>query len=189
MKTEVTELPESRVRIDASVDPDDVRRHLDRAAKSLGRELRIPGFRKGKVPPQMVLQRVGREAVLEQALRDALPEWYERAVIDAGVATVGDPKLDVSDLPAEGEPLELSIEIGVRPEAKLGDYKGLEVGRAGPEVPDDAVQAELDRMREGFASIQPVEREAAEGDYRLDRLQGVGRRRGLRGRGREGPAR
>ena len=167
MKTEVTELPESRVRIDASVDPEDVRRHLDRAAKSLGRELRIPGFRKGKVPPQMVLQRVGREAVLEQALRDALPEWYERAVIEAGVSTVGDPKLDVSDLPAEGEPLELTIEIGVRPEAKLGEYKGLEVGRADPEVPEDAVQAELDRLREGFASIQPVEREAAEGDFLL----------------------
>src|SRR5215217_1339735 len=167
MKTEVTELPESRVRIDASVAPDDVERHLDRAASTLGRELRIPGFRKGKVPPQMVLQRVGREAVLEQALRDALPEWYERAVIDAGVSTVGDPKLDVSDLPAEGDPLELTIEIGVRPEAKLGDYKGLEVGRADPDVPDDAVQAELDRLREGFASLNPVEREAAEGDFLL----------------------
>jgi trigger factor len=167
MKTEVTELPESRVRIDASVDAEDVQRHVDRAAKALGRELRIPGFRKGKVPPQMVLQRVGREAVLEQALRDALPEWYESAVIDAGVSTVGDPKLDVSDLPAEGEPLALSIEIGVRPEAKLGEYKDLEVGRADPEVPDDAVQAELDRLREGFASIQPVERAAAEGDFLL----------------------
>jgi trigger factor len=167
MKTEVTELPESRVRIDASVAPEDVQKHLDRAAKQLGSELRIPGFRKGKVPPQMVLQRVGREAVLEQALRDALPEWYERAVIEAGVSTVGDPKLDVSDLPAEGEPLELTIEIGVRPAAKLGDYKGLEVGRAEPDVPDDAVQAELDRLREGFASLNPVEREAAEGDFLL----------------------
>ena len=167
MKTEVTELGDSKVRIDASVDSADVEKHVDRAAKDLGRELRIPGFRKGKVPPQMVVQRVGREAVLEQALRDALPEWYERAVIDAGVSTVGDPKLDVSELPAEGEPLELSIEIAVRPPAKLGDYKGLEVGRADPEVPDDAVQAELDRMREGFASLNPVEREAADGDFLL----------------------
>jgi trigger factor len=167
MKTEITELPESRVRIDASVEPEDVRRHLDRAATQLGRELRIPGFRKGKVPPQMVLQRVGREAVLEQALRDALPEWYERAVLEAGVSTIGDPKLDVSELPEEGEPLELSIEIGVRPEAKLGDYRGVEVGRAEPDVPEDAIQAELERMREGFASLNPVEREAAEGDFLL----------------------
>ncbi len=167
MKTEVTELPDSKVRIDASVDAADVERQLDRAATQLGRELRIPGFRKGKVPPQMVLQRVGREAVLEQALRDALPEWYERAVLDAGVSTVGDPKLDVSDLPAEGEPLELTIEIGVRPEAKLGDYRGLEVGYPEPEVPDDAVEAEVERLREGFASLNPVEREAAEGDFLL----------------------
>ena len=167
MKTEVTELPESRVRIDASVAPEDVRRHLDRAAKQLGSELRVPGFRKGKVPAQMVLQRVGREALLEQALRDALPEWYERAVLEAGVSTVGDPKLDVSELPAEGEPLELSIEIGVRPEAKLGDYKGVEVARAEPDVPEDAVQAELERLREGLSSLNPVEREAAEGDFLL----------------------
>ncbi len=173
MKTEVTELPESRVRIDASVEADDVRRHLDRAAKQLGSELRIPGFRKGKVPPQMVLQRVGREAVLEQALRDALPEWYEAAVLEAGVSTVGDPKLDVSELPAEGEPLELTIEIGVRPEAKLGEYKGLEVGRAEPDVPDEAVEAELDRMREGFGSLNPVDREASEGDFLLIDYRGV----------------
>ena len=167
MKTEVTELGDSKVRIDASIDSADVEKHVDRAATQLGRELRIPGFRKGKVPPQMVLQRVGREAVLEQALRDALPEWYERAVLDAGVTTVGDPKLDVSDLPDEGQPLELSIEIAVRPQAQLGDYQGLEVGRAEPDVPDDAVDAELDRLREGFASLNPVEREAAEGDFLL----------------------
>ena len=167
MKTDVTELSDSKVRIDASVDPADVEKQVERAAKQLGRELRIPGFRKGKVPPQMVLQRVGREAVLEQALRDALPEWYERAVLDAGVSTVGDPKLDVSDLPAEGEPLELSIEIAVRPQAKLGDYRDLEVGRAEPEVPEDEVDAQLDRLREGFASLNPVEREAAEGDSLL----------------------
>jgi trigger factor len=173
MKTEVTELPDSRVRIDASVAAEDVRRHLDRAAKQLGSELRIPGFRKGKVPPQMVLQRVGREAVLEQALRDALPEWYEAAVLEAGVSTVGDPKLDVSELPAEGEPLELTIEIGVRPEAKLGEYKGVEVGRAEADVPEEAVEAELDRMREGFGSLNPVDREASEGDFLLIDYRGA----------------
>jgi trigger factor len=167
MKTSVRELPESRVRVDVDVDASDVDRSLQRTARDLGREMRVPGFRKGKVPPQMVLQRVGREAVLEQALRDALPEWYERAVLEAGVSTVGDPKLDVSELPAEGEPLELSIEIAVRPPAKLGDYKGIEVGRAEPEVPGDAVDAELDRLREGFASLNPVERDAAEGDFLL----------------------
>jgi trigger factor len=167
MQTEVTELPDSRVRIDATVEPAEVERQLERAAKELGREIRIPGFRKGKVPPQIVIQRVGREAVLEQALRQGLPEWYERAVLDARVSTVGDPKLDVSELPGEGEPLELSIDVAVRPRASLGDYRGLEVGRAEPEVPDEAIDQELDRLREGFASLNPVDREAADADFVL----------------------
>ena len=173
MRTEVQELPESRVRIDASVEPADVERRLERAATQLGRELRLPGYRKGKVPPQMVLQRMGREAVLEQALREALPEWYERAVLEAGVATVGDPKLDVSELPGEGEALDFSIEVAVRPRAALGDYRDLEVGRADPEVPEQAIAAELDRLRESFASLNPVERQAVEGDFLLIDYRGT----------------
>jgi trigger factor len=164
MRTTVTELPESRVRVDVGVPPEAVQKELDAAARELAGDMRLPGFRKGKVPPQLVIQRVGREAVVEQALRSNLPEWYERALREAGVAAVGDPKLDVSDLPGEGEELEFSIEVGVRPRATLGDYRGLEVGRAEAEVPEEAVQAELDRLREGFASLNPVERAAAAGD-------------------------
>ena len=138
MKTTVTELPDSRVKIDVSVDADALQQRLDRAAQALAGDMKLPGFRKGKVPPQLVLQRVGREAVLEQALRDSLPEWYERALIESGINPVGDPKLDVGELPAEGEDLRFSIEVGVRPKAGLGEYKGLEVGRAELEVPDEA---------------------------------------------------
>ena len=164
MKTTVTELPESRVRIDVAVEPEALAKRVDRAAKSLAGEVRMPGFRKGKVPPQLVIQRVGREAVVEQALRDSLPEWYEQALLDSGVNPIGDPKLDVSDMPAEGEPLAFTIEVGVRPKAELGEYRGLEVGKATIEVPEDAIEAELDRLREGFASLAPVERAAAQGD-------------------------
>ena len=129
MKTELTELRRiarppgrlGRARL--------VAKRIDRAAKQLAGEMKMPGFRKGKVPPQLVIQRIGREAVLEQAVRDSLPEWYEDAIVESGVATVGDPKLDVDKLPDEGEPLEFAIEIGVRPSATLGDYKGLEVGK------------------------------------------------------------
>jgi trigger factor len=164
LKTTVTELPDSRVKIDVAVEPEAVAKGIDRAAVQLAGEMKLPGFRKGKVPPQLVIQRIGREAVVEQALRDGLPEWYERALLEAGVATVGDPKLDVGDLPAEGEALEFTIEVGVRPTAELGEWRGLEVGRAEIEVPDDAVEAELDRLREGLASLTPVERPAAAGD-------------------------
>jgi trigger factor len=173
MKTSVRELPDSRVRVDVDVDPDDLDRRLERTARELGRELRIPGFRKGKVPPQIVLQRVGRDAVLEQTLRDSLPEWYERAMLEAGVAPVGDPKLDVGSVPGQGEPLNFSIEVAVRPPAQLGSYRGLEVGRAEPEVPEEAVEAELDRLREGLASLHPVDRAAEKGDFMLVDYRGA----------------
>lgn len=164
MRTELTELPESRVRIDVGIEPDVVGAQMDRAAKAMANELKLPGFRKGKVPPQLVIQRLGREAVLEQALRDSMPDWYERALIEAGVAPVGEPKLDVDQLPGEGEELSFAIEVGVLPAAGLGEYRGLEVGKAEVEVPGEAVEEELERLREGFGSLNPVERPAAEGD-------------------------
>jgi trigger factor len=164
MKTNVQELPDSRVRVEVDVPPDDVDRQLNRAARGIARDLRLPGFRKGKAPPSLVIQRVGREAVLEQALQDSLPEWYERALLDSGVTPVGDPKLEVTSLPEEGESLSFAIEVGVRPRAQLGNYRGLEVGRPEPEVPDDVVEQELERMREGFARLEPVERKSAAGD-------------------------
>jgi trigger factor len=164
MRTSVTELGESRVRVEVGIEADAVQDRLERAAHELARDMRMPGFRKGKVPAQLVIQRVGRDAVLEQALRDSLPEWYERALLDTGITPVGDPELNVASLPGTGEELSFSIEVAVRPGAKLGEYKGLEVGRAEPEVPAEAVQAELDRLREGFASLDPVDRPAATGD-------------------------
>src|SRR5215210_2895761 len=164
MRTAVTELGDSRVRVEVGIEPDALEQRVERAARKLAGELRVPGFRRGKAPPQIVIQRVGREAVLEQAVRDALPEWYERALLDAAVVPIGDPQLNLTSLPATGEELTFSIEVAVRPKARLGEYKGLEVGRLEPEVPEDAVQAELDRLREGFASLSPVERPAAQGD-------------------------
>ena len=164
MRTTVTELGDSRVRVDVAVEANEVEKRHDRAAQQLAGDMRVPGFRKGKVPAELVIQRVGREAVLEQALRDSLAEWYERALLDTATTPIGDPKLNVESLPEPGEDLEFSIEVAVRPPAKLGDYKGLEVGKVEPEVPDDAVQGELDRLREGFAALNPVERPAATGD-------------------------
>jgi len=164
MKTSVTKLGDSRVRVDVGIEPDAVEGRVERAAQHLAADMRVPGFRKGKVPAELVIQRVGREAVLEQALRDSLAEWYERALLDTGITPVGDPQLNVESLPGAGEPLEFSIEVAVRPPAKLGEYKGLEVGKVEPDVPDDAVRGELDRLREGFAALNPVERPAAPGD-------------------------
>ncbi len=173
MKTTVTELPESRVKIDVAVGADALDKRIGRAARSLAGEIKLPGFRKGKVPAELVIQRIGREAVVEQALRDGLPEWYERALVESGVTPIGDPQLDVGDLPDEGEDLAFTIEVGVRPKATLGEYRGLEVGRAKAEVPTDAIDAELERLQAGFGSLTPVERPAAAGDAVVIDFQGT----------------
>src|SRR3954452_7149370 len=133
LKTKTSELGDSRVRVEVEVEPAAVDKALSQAAANLGRDLKIPGFRKGKVPPQVVLQRVGREAVLDEAVRRALPDWYEEAIGAAGATPVGEPKLDLDELPEKGSPLACTIEVGVRPKAKLGEYKGLEVARREPE--------------------------------------------------------
>jgi trigger factor len=164
MRTELTELPDSRVKIDVAVEPEALNARIDRAARELAGEMKLPGFRKGKVPPQLVLQRLGRETVVEQALRDSLPDWYERALLEARVTPIGEPKLEVGDVPAAGEELTFTIEVGVRPTAELGDYKGLEVGRPEVTVPEEAIESELERLREGLGSLTPVDRPAAAGD-------------------------
>jgi trigger factor len=165
LTTSTKDLGDSRVRVDVEVAPEALERELNTAAAALGRELKIPGFRKGKVPPAVVIRRVGRDAVLDEAVRRALPSWYEEAVSDAGIATVGDPKLDLPDLPEQGSPLAFSIEVSVRPDAQLGDYRGLEVGRREATVPDEEVDAEIERLRESVASLENVDRPAGEGDF------------------------
>ena len=165
VSTTTEDLDQSRVRVRVEVGSDQVEQELQHAAQELGKDFKIAGFRKGKVPPQVVLQRVGREAVLDQAVRNGLPGWYEEALKDAGVAAVGDPDVNLEGVPDAGDPLAFTIEVGVRPKAKLGDYKGVEVGRREPQAASDEVDSELDRMRESAAALETVERQAADGDF------------------------
>jgi trigger factor len=165
VKTSVTELPESRVRVQAEVPADEVERRVQQAARELGRQMRVPGFRKGKVPPPIVIRRLGREAVLDEALRKALGSWYVDALDEAGISPIGEPDLNVGDLPREGQPLEFSIEIGVRPRAQLGQYRGLEVGRREAHVDDAMVDRELEALRDRFATLDTVDRPAEDGDH------------------------
>ena len=161
----VTELPESRVLVQAEVPAAEVEKRVAVAARALARNLRVPGFRAGKAPPPVVISRVGRQAVLDEAVRESISRWYTAAIDAAGVVPVGEPSLDLGELPREGEPLRFSIEIGVRPKAVLGDYRGLEVGRREPAVSDEAVTQELDRLRERSAKLETVERPAQRGDF------------------------
>jgi trigger factor len=173
MQTTLKELPNSRVEVAVEVPAADVEKATSRAARAMAKEMRMPGFRAGKAPPSLVIQRLGFGPVLQEAIRDGLPEWYELALFDAGVSPIGDPSIEMVSTPEdEGEPLEFKFEVGVRPEAKLGDYQGLEVGKEEKEVPDEIVDTEVERIREGFARLEQVEREAAEGDSLLIDFEG-----------------
>ncbi len=165
VSTSVTELPESRVRVDAEVAPEEIEKRIAQAAKQLGRQLRVPGFRPGKAPAPVVIQRMGRATVLDETVRDHLPTWYSAAIDDARIAPVGDPQLDLGGLPDEGKPLTFSIEIGVRPQATLGEYKGLEVPRPSTEVTDEQIDEEIEQLRERSGRLETVERAAEKGDF------------------------
>jgi trigger factor len=165
VKTSVTELPESRVRVEAEIPAEEVERRMEATARQLAQNMRMPGFRKGKVPAPVVIQRVGREAVLDETVRGALGRWYLDAIDAAGIHPVGDPNLDLGDLPEQGQPLTFTIEIGVRPTATLGEYKGVEVGKREPAADDEAVDAEIEALRERNARLETVEEAAGDGDF------------------------
>lgn len=168
----LTELPESRVRVEAQVAPDEVARRVDQAARSLGRDMKMAGFRKGKVPPDIIIQRLGRETVLDEAVRGSIGSWYGEAVDGLRLHTIGQPELEVGKLPASGEPLDFSFEIGVRPQARLGSYKGLKVGRREPQAAPEAVDEQIEELRNRMASLETVEEPAAEGDFVLMDFKG-----------------
>jgi trigger factor len=167
VNTTVTELPESRVRVEAEIGTDELDRRVTQAARQLARNLRVPGFRAGKAPPPVVISRIGRKAVLDEAVRESLSAWYRAAIDDARVVPVGEPDIDIDmdALPDEGQSLHFSIEIGVRPKATLGDYKGLDVPKREPDVSDETIGQELDGLRERTAKLEPVDRPAARGDF------------------------
>jgi len=174
VKTAVTELPDSRVRVEVEVPADLVGRGLQRAARGLAREMKMPGFRKGKAPPSLVIQRLGLGTVLQEAIRESLPEWYEQGLLRSGISPVGDPDIEIVSAPeAEDEALEFKFEIGVRPPATLGEYKGMEVGKAEAEPTDEIVDREVERIRTGFTKLEPVERAAADGDVLLVDFEGL----------------
>jgi len=173
MKTTLKELPNCSVEVQVEVPAAEVEKATSRAARALAKEMRMPGFRAGKAPASLVIQRVGFGSVLQEAIREALPEWYEQALFDSGVSPIGDPSIEMLSAPEdEGQPLEFKFEVGVRPKATLGEYKGLEVGKERKEVPDEIVQTEVERVREGFARLEQVDRAGAEGDSLLIDFEG-----------------
>ena len=160
-----SDLPESRVSLACEVLAAEFDRAVAEAAKEIGSTLKIPGFRKGKVPAAVVITQVGRESIVDQAIRSSLGTWYAEAVAEAGIDPVGDPNIEIGIIPdTPGNPLPFKVEVGVRPPAKLGKYKGLKVPREEPDTGDARVDAEVERLRGQSARLEPSDEPAKEGD-------------------------
>ncbi|MGH3010334.1 MAG: trigger factor [Gaiellaceae bacterium] len=174
MRTKVEELPESRVRLEVEVPQADVQHALEHAASDLAESLRIPGFRKGKAPVQVVAARVGREALWEEAVRSHLDGWFWNAAATSGVRPVASPEVDVGDgPPQEGETFRFTATVSVVPKPDLADWKELEVGVPEAEVPGELVDAELDSLRGAVAELAPVDhRPAQPGDVVVVDMEG-----------------
>lgn len=164
MKSAVETLSPTRVRLTVEVPFDELQPSLDAAYKSIASQVRVPGFRPGKVPPRIIDQRFGRAVVLEQAVNDALPGLYSSAVTENEVAALGQPDVDVTEF-SDGTDLKFTAEVDIRPEVVLPDYSDLEVTVDDVVVTDDEVDEHLDSLRERFATLTGADRPAGSGDY------------------------
>jgi len=165
MKTELHELPENRVRLTVQVPVEDVDHAFDHALADLAATVRIPGFRKGKAPKGLIKQRIGEDALREEALEGHLSGWYQRAVAVSGIDPIDRPTIDWEDAPAEGNEFNFSAEVPVKPPPTVSTYSGLEGVRPPVEVPAEAITSELERLQLSVAELNPVDRPAQEGDF------------------------
>ncbi len=175
VRTKVEELPESRVRLEVEVPEADVKHAIEHAASDLAESLRIPGFRKGKAPVQVVAARVGREALWDEAVRSHLDGWFWNAAATSGVRPVASPEVDVGETPPEeGETFRFTATVAVVPKPELAEWSELEVGAPEAEVPPELVDAELERLRQTVAELAPADhRPAQPGDVVVIDMEGA----------------
>lgn len=167
MKSAVETLNPTRVKLTVEVPFDELEPSMKTAYKTIGEQVTVPGFRKGKVPPRIIDQRLGRGAVLQEAVNDALPKFYAEAAQENDLRPLGQPQVEVTDVPdaAEGGDLKFTVEVDVRPTIELPDYATLEVTVDDVEVTDADVDERLDQLRERFGTLTGVDRAAAADDF------------------------
>ncbi len=164
MKTDVEELSPTRVKLTIEVPFEELKQSLDKAYREVGRQVKVPGFRPGHVPPRVIDQRFGRGAVLEQAVNEAVPEFYSKAVAEHDVVPLSQPDLEITKLD-DGKELAFTAEVDVRPNFDLPDLDALSVTVDNADVDPDQVEEYLGSLRERFASLKTVERPVESGDF------------------------
>jgi len=166
MQTTVEETDKHKVKLTVEVTPEEFGKDLDRAYRKVSQQVRIPGFRKGKVPRKVIDAQIGREAVMGEFIEDSVPQYYRDALREHDLAPITEPDIDVEQV-EEGKPFVFTATVEVRPRLKLEetDYKGIEVERPSVEVSDREVDELVDGLRERFAELETVSRPARKGDY------------------------
>ena len=168
IKTSAKQLEGDKVQLEVEIPVEEIKAQVDKTIKELGRDVKMPGFRPGKVPRAVIVSRFGKEAIHAHALEDALPGWYETAVKESGIKAVDQPEIDFEQIEADDKPYTFKATVAVMPKPKLGDYAGLEVEKDVPEVDEEEIDEEVDRLRKRMAKLEDIEgRAAAEGDFVL----------------------
>jgi trigger factor len=164
VKTDVEELSPTRVRLSVEVPFDELKPSLDKAYREVGRQVRIPGFRPGRVPPPVIDRRVGRDVVLSQAVNDAMPDLYAKAVEEGDVSALGQPEVEITSID-DGKELTFTVEVDIRPKFELPDLSSLAVTVDNTLVSPDEVAEYLGSLQERFASLKGVPRPVENDDY------------------------
>ena len=164
MKSAVETLSPTRAKLTVEVPFEELKPSLDKAYKTIAQQINIPGFRRGKVPPMVIDRQVGRGAILDQAINDALPQLYIQALQDNDLQPLAQPEIEVTRL-EDNESLEFTAEVDVKPEITLPAYDDLAAQVDDVTVSDDDVDEQVAALRERFATLVDVERPAADGDF------------------------
>jgi trigger factor len=164
VKTDVEELSPTRVRLSVEVPFDELKPSLDKAYREVGQQVRIPGFRPGRVPPPVIDRRVGRDVVLSQAVNDAIPDLYAKAVAEGDVYALGQPEVEITNLD-DGKELTFTVEVDVRPKFDLPDLSSVAVTVDDTLVTPDEVAERLSMLQDRFASLKGVQRPVEDGDH------------------------
>ncbi len=166
MKSAVENLSPTRVKLTVEVPSADLKPRMDAAYKTIGEQVTVPGFRKGKVPTRIIDQRFGRGAVVQEAVNDALPEYYTKAMQDNDLTPLGQPEVSFTELPlAEGQDLKFEAEVDIVPVFDLPDFGAIAVEVDPVTLDEDDVQSRLDNLRARFGTLVSVDRPAQSGDF------------------------
>ena len=165
METQVEELADNRVRLQVEVGSDDVRHAVEHAASDLAESMKIPGFRKGRVPMPVLLARVGRERLYQEAVESHIGGWFRAAAARSRIRPVEQPEYGYDPPSSADESFRFTATVAVQPKPELPDWSGLEVPYAEPEVPAELVERELEALRSSVAELVPIEdRPVVQGD-------------------------